>query len=129
MSPGLNSRTLPTESPEDSLSVVRQQIVIVWGTACTWVGATGSQIKTACLRARCGEWSLVAIFKMHVNSRKTCFQVILNDHPPIPNVLLMVLGKDVLILCKRKMNQIISKDYSPSFGLARVREASERHAP
>lgn len=47
----LKSRTLSTESPEDSLSFVTQQIIIVLDTACTWVRATHTQIKTGCLRA------------------------------------------------------------------------------
>lgn len=79
----------------------------------------GGHLKNACLKKK----------KMHVYSRKTCFQVILNDHPLIPNVLVMVLRRDVLILCKRKMNQITSPDHSPRFGLARVRGASESCAP
>ena len=37
MPPDLKSTTLSTEGPEDSLSFVKQQIIIVLDNACTWV--------------------------------------------------------------------------------------------
>ena len=113
----INSRTLCTESPEDSLSFVRQQIVTVLDAACTWVWATCSQIKTVCLRARHSVWLLLAIFKMHIYSRRACFQVTVNDHPLNPDVLLMVLRREILILCQKKMNPITSPDHSQRWAL------------
>lgn len=79
-----------------------------------------------------GHWWQFFFFLMNVYNRKACFQVISNDHLLIPDVQLVAMRQDILILCvtqRESEPERFFPGHSPSFGLASVRQASVGQAP